>query len=490
MNEVVVGVDCGSSGVRVVAMGRDLIPVHEATGRGPAPGAEQSVEEYVDLAASLIRNVADKCQSSGDRVAAISLAGTASNLAFFGQRAEERGPWGVALQPVTAASSWLDARAGSGLAAFVEEFSAYEIYTTTGCPPHESYWPAKLAERLGTARAPREHALGGVKDYLFHVLTGEWATDPSTAAATGMYDAVGGDWSPPFAEFLGVEKAALPNVLEFSDTVPVTPRAARVLGIDPSCVVSPGGMDGLMAHLGMGCTSSTMSLTTGTSSAARQLTPSRHLDPKMRLWCYPAPENQWLVGGASNAGGNVVDWLLGNLLPHVRGIEELFDKMTPAEQRTELLVLPYLFGERTPLWSPEVSGAILGLRPEDDAGTITRATLEGIAYAIKEMAEILEEQTGPSSATRAGGGLARHDSWLQLLSDVLARPIGRTRVSHASATGAALLAFAAIDGVGVGDFAGAIQPDVVAQESSPTGRHNERYQRFLAIRSTLMGELT
>ena len=129
-------------------------------------------------------------------------------------------------------------------------------------------------------------------------------------------------------------------------------------------------MDGPLAQLGAaGWDEKIATCTLGTSIAFRAATGGRSLDPNRRAWCYPVSRSLWVVGGAGSNGGNVLEWAHG-----IVGGGDLGDVLRQAlalPLDPGLVFLPYLNGERSPLWRDDLRGAIVGLGPTTDASTLS-----------------------------------------------------------------------------------------------------------------------
>jgi xylulokinase len=133
------------------------------------------------------------------------------------------------------------------------------------------------------------------------------------------------------------------------------------------------------------------------------------------------------------------------------GYGALDDEAARWEPGTEgLLFAPYLAGERTPHADPDARGALTGLSLRHDRGAIARATLEGVAYGLRDSLELLRALGVQASAGRVSGGGARSELWLKIVASVFGLPLERTESEEGSAFGAALLA-----GVRAGVFADA-----------------------------------
>src|SRR5690606_6386420 len=139
-----------------------------------------------------------------------------------------------------------------------------------------------------------------------------------------------------------------------------------------------------------------------------------------------------------------------------------------------LLFLPYLNGVRTPHVDPSARGCFVGLRLSHTRAHLVRAVLEGVAFAMRECLDAVQELAGPVSVVCSGGG-ARLAAWCQIQADVYGQPVRVTHGQDHSARGAALLAG---EGVGLGPGLAASAP--VESTLAPTPATRERYQQLYA----------
>lgn len=202
-------------------------------------------------------------------------------------------------------------------------------------------------------------------------------------------------------------------------------------------------MDGPLAQLGAaGWDERTATCTLGTSIAFRAATSARTADPSRRSWCYPISRSLWVVGGAGSNGGNVMEWvyqlvgkgLLGDVLREALAL--------PTDQ--QLLFLPYLNGERSPLWRDDLRGAIVGLGAHHGRLDIVRAALDGVAAAVKELAVAITASVKEPAEVRLTGGFLQERAWVQLVTDALGVPTAVPEPREATATGAAVLGWLAL----------------------------------------------
>ena len=163
----------------------------------------------------------------------------------------------------------------------------------------------------------------------------------------------------------------------------------------------------------------------GTSGAVRLMVPRAGVDRGHRLFCYPFVPGRWLVGGAINNGGSVLEWL-GRVLREPEPDRLLAEAASVPAGSDGLLMLPYLLGERAPYWSA-LPRRYVGLR-HSRRGRSPRA--RGARRLCHQLALVLDSIRAAGHEVRevrATGGFARSPFWRQLLCDVLGMPVGIRR---------------------------------------------------------------
>lgn len=162
------------------------------------------------------------------------------------------------------------------------------------------------------------------------------------------------------------------------------------------------------------------------------------LDPPPGLGASAYPGEGALIGGWTLAGGLVLDWFEARF----GGGEDLTVAAPQAEQ-PRLLALPYLAGERTPLWDPLARGALVGLTPDVGPAEVYRALVESLALVVLDHADRLEQALGPAVSWRVAGGGVRNELWLQATADALGVPL-EIPPDAAEGAGPSLLALRAL----------------------------------------------
>jgi gluconokinase len=274
----------------------------------------------------------------------------------------------------------------------------------TGCFLHPSFWPAKLAG-LSAARYV------SFADYLLLRLTGELATSVSMASGTGVFDPNRLAWDSETLDAVGADVSKLPPISD-----------EQVAGVWPALG------DGACSNVGSGCVApGRAAVTIGTSAAARVVYEAPSAEPKPGVFLYRLDARRFCEGGALSDGGNLHAWL-----EHV-----LRDARPSDEAAHGLSFLPFLGGERSLGWNPHRRGLLAGLTFATSPGDIAQAALEGVAYRL---ADVLDAIGGVESVVATGHALLVNDAWLQILADVLGRPIEESAEAEGSARGAAVVA--------------------------------------------------
>jgi xylulokinase len=285
------------------------------------------------------------------------------------------------------------------------------------------------------------------KDWLRMRLTGEAATEPSDASATLLYDLLADDWAYAVAEDIGLRAELLaPLVPSACVAGTLEGEAAGELGLREGLPVAAGAADTAAAMLGTGLLRpGPVQLTVGTGGQV--VTPRREpeTDPHARTHLYRAAlPGLWYSMAAVQNAGLALEWVRKVLGVSWKDVYEEALAVPPGSGGVTFL--PYLSGERTPRFDPGARGAWTGFGLDHTRGHLLRAALEGVAFALREALEALEDLGTIAPELRLAGGGTGGDSgepWRQLLADVLGRPLWRLPdeiSSVASARGAAFLA--------------------------------------------------
>jgi gluconokinase len=349
-------------------------------------------------------------------------------------------------EPLTNCIIWADNRA----ALLAEDFAASEtgikFYHTTGVPIHAMSPLSKLLWFKKNEPAIFEKAFKfiGIKEYLFFKLFGEYVVDTSIASATGFLNIRSLQWDETILDYVGISTARLSRVVNTKElySYKAGKRSPDLkLGILPeNTPFIIGSSDGALANLGTGVLSKhSMVATIGTSAAARIITREAETDEAMRTFCYHVKDDLYIRGGASNNGGIVFQWLKETLLQTKESYQDMFQAAQQiAPGCDDLLFLPYILGERAPIWNSHAKGVFFGLTINHTKAHLTRAVMEGVIYSLYSIGKVVMEKNMLTDI-HTTGVFTNNPLWLQILADIFNTPVKVSDAMESSALGAVLL---------------------------------------------------
>ena len=380
---------------------------------------------------------------------------------------------------VTPLISWADTRPGTVIAGLGERLDAASTHRRTGCVLHASYLPAKICwlARTDPETFTRVERWMSIGEYLFLKWFGAPACSVSMASGTGLFNAHRCDWDDETLAALPVERDQLTPVTDVDEPV----RGLKDVFASRWPVLAgaswyPAIGDGACNNIGSGCVDEDrIALMVGTSGAMRIMKRAAAFSIPEGLWCYRSDRRRILMGGALSNGGNVYGWMRDTLrLADERRVERDLGGMAPDSHG--LTVLPFWAGERSPGWHDNARAAISGMTLHTTPLDVMRASLEATAYCFANIHDRLRSIWGDTGEIVASGaGLLQSPVWMQMLADVLERPITASTVTEASSRGAALLALEASGALE--DLAAAPAPMGKTYEPDPANR--DRYREAM-----------
>ncbi|HEY6901783.1 MAG TPA: gluconokinase, partial [Puia sp.] len=378
--------------------------------------------------------------------------------------------------------------------ALKESAAGRRIYRQTGTPIHAMSPLCKLLWLKAEKPDLFERAAKfiSIKEYIWWRMFGEYKLDHSLASATGLFDIRSFDWYPESLAVAGIgaERLSEPVHCTYSTQGGLAAEFTSALGLPEGLPFVIGGSDGCLANLGSSAIRpGETALTIGTSGAVRMTAPAPEYDARERIFSYILTERQYVCGGATNNGGNVLRWYLDGVLE--KREEGLDHWMAAAEQAPPgcdgLVFLPYLRGERAPVWDANAKGVFLGIQSVHGQRHFMRAILEGICYSLRQVGASLEETLGPIQRIYASGGFTRSKTWLQMAADVFGKQVYVTGIADASAIGAAMMGFYALGMVG--DLEDTSRLVKVVESYEPDAEKHAVYEKNYRIYTELYNRL-
>lgn len=468
MHPLYLGLDFGTSSLKTLLLDSTgtvyaRTTAHYPTTSASANEAEQDPEDWLRALSTALAAIPDGLRT---RITAIAADGHVPSLVPVDVR-------GVPTHPCL---TWQDARAVTEATALEARFGDPRALLGTTLPWAPSQLPAKaawLARAHGTAGV---HALLSPKDFVGHALTGEFATDAWTSK--GLCNV---RTAEPVAELLdaaGWTDAALPRVRAPWDTLGVvSATAAQRFGLRPGTHVAVGWTDAMTSILAAGGFDSPAGVVlTGTSEIVGASAPrAREIDG---LYLVPATVAPLALSyGPTQSSGASLLWIAETL-----GLSVPAALNAAAAAGTDVpLFVPYLRGERAPLWNPRVRGTFLGLSDTHGPGELVRAVLEGVALSGRHVLSRATEATALDVTTvNVGGRGIDHPAWLAARGGILGTPLRLHSEENLAALGAAMIA-ALSDGAALPDLE-RLRSAVTLHRPTPdeSERGVERYARYLA----------
>jgi xylulokinase len=384
---------------------------------------------------------------------------------------------------------WPDQRSHAEVAEITARMGAERLIATTGSPLATGFQAATL-HWLHRHRPETWAAIHHVllpKDYLRWRLTGHFATDPSDASGTLLFNVTTRTWATEVLALLEIDPAWLPPLQPATALAgELRPEAAAALGLPPRLPIVTGAADTPCSALGAGViTPDTLLLTLSSGGQLLIPTPAASFDLQGRIhtFCSALEASSgagWYHMAALLNVGLVLRWLRDQLwaLEMPDAYEQITHWASQAPLGADnLLFLPYLMGERTPYMDAHARGALIGLTLAHGRPEIARAVLEGISLACYNAFTVLQSVgASPNRLVLAGGG-AVSPFWRQLIADIFGRPVHPLATRAQSALGATLLAGA---GTGHLDLLPATQAWARTEAPvQPNLDHHAQYQQML-----------
>ncbi|MGB3588614.1 MAG: gluconokinase [Tunicatimonas sp.] len=438
MNQVpiMLGIDVGTTSVKVLAAdieGKNICAEDASYSlHQPQDGyREQDPREILEAVHRTVKAVLEQLNEP--------IAGVSFSTAMHSLLAVDKD--GNSITPML---TWADTRSQ----AYAEELRSSSlgdvIYQKGGAPIHAMLPLCKIAWLRDHQPNIFKQAYKflSFKEWLLYQWLGEYVVDYSMATATGLFNQKTLGWNEDALAFARIDSEQL------SKPVPTTyvlqglnKKVAEATGLPADIPIVMGASDGCLANLyasGLNPREATLSL--GTSGAIRLISRNTTPDKEMRIFNYLLTEDHHVLGGPTNNGGIILNWLHENLYQGKCSYEEVLTKAAHVEPGTDRLVcLPYFHGERAPFWNERIQGGYFGVDPDHKVDYFARAALEGVIYNMYSIGQGLEDAAGSFDAIWADGGVTRSDFMVQLIADIFSKPVYVAESHHGVAEGAIML---------------------------------------------------
>ena len=474
-SRAVIALDIGTSSVRALAFS----PSGHKIGEAAQIPYEQTVsgDGGVEVDADFLLQLCEKTLDAllptlETEVAAIGISCFWHSLLAVDEAGNARTP----------VLSWADNRSAAWVEILKKTLDETAFHARLGTVFHTSYWPAKLLFLRDTAPQLFEQNLRwmGFGEWLRLKWCGNPRMSLAMASGTGIFDQNALEFDEEMLSHLPIKRENLPQLCDLDDGATLKSEFQNRWPKLRNAPIFPAIGDGACSNIGSGCTDEKrIGLNAGTSGAMRVVLRDFSGAPPRGLWRYRVDKNRSIVGGALSNVGNLLVWARETFQIPANWGEEI-EKIAPDSHG--LTVLPFLAGERAPIWDGDarfvLSGANLGTTPTH----ILRAVAEAGALRFAAIGNLLLQLAPNAQIVFSGGVLENVPAWQPIVCDALGAPLVGSREHEASARGAALLAW---EKLGV-----ALPEDFERGETlEPNAENHAIYERALERQNALYERL-
>ncbi len=434
----ILGVDIGTTSVKVLAatpQGDTLATSErEYALYEPQPGyKEQDPDELLAAVAWCIK---DAVRQLSGKQPVIGLAFSSAMHSLIGMD--------VHGNPITKVIIWADKRSRDYAEKLRNSDIGRQIYKNTGAPIHAMLPLCKIAwlrDQQPDTFAKIDKFIS-IKEYLFYRWFDTYVVDHSIASATGLFNAHTLAWDQVALNYTGIDADRLSQPVPTTYVLKASKALAHGFGILEETPFVAGASDGCLANLnasGLDPHAATLSL--GTSGAIRITVDKFDHDPQMRVFNYILTDKYRVIGGPTNNGGNVLEWVKEKLYPDLTEYAQVLEKIKTVPVGAEGVVcVPYFSGERAPLWDARVVGEFYGIQSHHGRDHLGRAAVEGVIFNLYNISQGLQSAALTEiKRIQADGGMTRSDLVVQMIADVFNMPVHLSDSSHGTDRGAVLL---------------------------------------------------
>lgn len=488
MEKLLLGIDIGTSACKVAAFDAGGCVVAQAARPYrvyyPAPGyVEQNPVEWWHNVCEAIKETLEVGKINPKDIAGIGIDGQSWSAIPVDKKGEV-----LHNTPI-----WMDTRASEIAKKVVDRVGYERIFGVSGNPFEATYSTPKMLwfkEKMPEVYKNTYKFLQS-NSYIAFKLTGHFTQDISQGYGIHAFNMKTGKWEDGFCDELGISQEMLPDIYPCHQVIgEVGAKVCGETGLVPGIPVVCGGLDACCGTLGAGVAdvgqtqeqsgqAGGMSICVGEALAHPKLILSFHVVPDL-----------WLLQGGTVGGGGTIKWFLQELGGFEAGqeirtginafklMDEEAEAISPGSEG--LIFLPYMAGERSPLWDKDAKGVFFGLGYDKTRAHMIRSVLEGCAFALEHNLRTAGEIGVEADVMNAVGGAGCSRLWTQIKADITGKAIRVPESETATTLGAVILA-----GVGTGvykSFREAVERTVkITRVHEPDMKRHEIYKKYYEI---------
>lgn len=438
---ILIGIDIGTGSTKAVAINADGVVLGSAQVHYPTISGEGGTSEQDP---AQVWRAFIECLSGLNRQltmppAAVCLSSAMHSLIPVSEQ-------GV---PLSNMMTWADGRSSEVASRLRHAKIGRTLYEETGTPLHAMSPLCKIIWLRENRPLLFEKTAWfvSIKEYIWYNLFGIWEVDYSIASATGLFNIQTLNWHEGALSEAGIpaERLSLPiNTTTFRDGI--AEDLATQFALPRSTPFMVGASDGCLANVGsFAIEPGIAALTIGTSGAIRVTRETPAINWNHMTFNYRLNEKYFVSGGPINNGGVALKWYAQNLLKHsldsASAYEELLASLVSVPPGSDaLFFLPYILGERAPIWNSNASGVFFGITAQHQQEHFTKAVIEGILFSLYQIMKGIEADGVRIKQIHVSGGFVNSRDWVQLLATIFGKKVVLVNRDDASAIGAAFLA--------------------------------------------------
>lgn len=474
---LLMGIDVGTSATKVSVFDLEGNEIASATRETPLimpkrNHVEQDPQSWWSATKEACKEVTSKVNSA--QIRGIGVAGQSWATVLLDRKGEV-----LANSPL-----WMDTRAVDICAETVEKIGAERIFSISGNPFSPTYSTPKLLWFMREHPEIMERTVKVLQSNSFIVyrLTREFSQDLSMTYGLQFANIKDGTYDASLAEELGIDLSLFPEAVPCDQVVGrVSEEAALQTGLLPGTPVVAGGLDAACGALGTGVYRPYQCQEQGGQAGGISVATDELVVEPTLICSHHVVPGMWLLQGGTAAGGAALRWAAAQI-----GVPGASFAQIDSEAKDQepvpggLIFLPYLAGERSPIWDPDAKGVFFGLTLGTTRPQMLRSVMEGVAFSLQDNIQTMVQAGVTLGEVYSIGGASQSTLWTQIKCDVTGLDISVPLTKSATPLGAAILA-----GVGTGTYGSyeeAIQlTQVIGRTQKPIPEHQEVYQQAFLI---------
>lgn len=438
-----IGIDLGTSGVKAALVSADGKILKQTSSDYPVlypqnGWTEQNPEEWLKATINALKRLLEG--EDGTLVAGISFGGQMHGLVVLDGD-------GNVIRPCIL---WNDCRSEGQTAYLNDVVGRQKLSSLTGNVAFAGFTAPKILwlKKNEPQNFKKIYKILLPKDYLTYAFTGKFATDYSDASGTLLLDVKNKRWSQEMCALCGISAGQLPELYESFDKVGrIKSELADSLGISREAEIIAGAGDNAAAAVGMGAVNSgDCNISLGTSGTVFLPSDNFAPDKNSALHSFCHANGKWHLMGCILSAASCRKWWLEDVLENSDYAAD--EKLIENCDTGEVIFLPYLSGERSPIGDVRARGAFIGLSAQTTRAQMSRAVLEGVAFALLSCLDAARADGIITESVSLCGGGAKSAIWRQIIADVINLPVRIPDNEQGPSFGAAMLAM-----VGCGEYA-------------------------------------